>query len=132
MSKIQSYDKNSYPSITDAIHEILNKHLLVAGIYDAKALEEICFFLAQNNIQHEYVIVPALRDAECDEVISLVWMEPGAVGNEVWYSRGKAKKNTYRVRLTVRANSLEEVEDWASTLVCDDDVDIDIEDWSAE
>ena len=136
MSKIQSYDKNSYPSITDAIYEIMDNYLLVAAnnsIYDVKALNEVCFFLAANNIQHEYVIVPAPAGAECDEVISLVWMEPGAVGNEVWYSRGKVNKNTYHVNLTIRADSLDKVEDWVNTLALTcDDAEIDITDWSVE
>ena len=133
MSKIKSYDKNFYPSINSAINEILNEHLLMArdvSIYDAKALDEICFFLAQNDIQHEYIIIDAPIGAECDEVIYLVWMEPGAFGNKIWYSYGRAGQRTYRVILDVRADSLEEVEDLVSTWISDTEVDI--MDWSVE
>ena len=50
MSKIQSYDKNIYPCIRDAVYEIMDRHLLVAGdvsIYDAAALNDVLFFLCK-------------------------------------------------------------------------------------
>ena len=62
MSKVKSLDKSLYPSIYDAVYEIMDKHLLVAAdnpIYHAKALEEVCFFLAENDIKHQYTIIPA-------------------------------------------------------------------------
>ena len=65
MSKIKSLDKSLYPSITDAIYEIMDRYLLVAAdnsIYHAKALEEACFFLAENDIQHQYTVIPAPTD----------------------------------------------------------------------
>lgn len=104
MSKIQSYDKNIYPCIRDAVYEIMDRHLLVAGdvsIYDAAALNDVLFFLCENGIKHEYITMPAPSRAECDEVISLVWMEDKDYGNEVWYSRGEtdAKKTSESVWL---------------------------------
>ena len=129
--KVKNFDKSLYPSIADAIYEIMDEHLLVAGnvsIYDARSLEEVCFFLAENNIQHEYTILPAPAGAECDQVISLVWMEPGAVGNEVWYSRGEAfPKKHYRVSLLVAADDIEEVESWIANAT-----EVDVCDWSVE
>ena len=127
MSKILTYDKNLYPSIYDAIYEIMDKHLLVAAdnpIYHATALEEVCFFLAENDIKHQYTIIPAPVGAECDEVISLVWVDDASYGNEVWYSRGKAfSKDYFRVTLVVAAENNEEVANWISNIdeieVCD-------------
>lgn len=93
MTKVKSFDKNLYPCIADAIYEIMDKHLLVAAnnsIYGAKALEEACFFLAENDIPHSYTILPAPAGAECDEIVSLVWSDSGKAYGEVWFSRGKA------------------------------------------
>ena len=83
-------------------------------------------FLAFNNIQHQYIKLPAPAGADCDELISVVWNEPGEVGHEVWYSKG-ATKHAYRVSMTVVAETKEEVEDWAATMD-----GMDIKDWSVE
>ena len=131
MGKVKTYDKNIYPCIRDAIYEIMDEHLLVMGansIYHGNALRDVCFFLAENNIQHEYIIIDAPLGAECDQIISLVWMEPGAVGNEVWYSRGEAfPKTHYRVTAIVVADSEEEVENWITNAE-----EIEVCDWSME
>lgn len=116
MSKIKSYDKNLYPSTEDAIWEILDRHMIDAGeppIYSAKALENVCLFLAENDIPHSYTLLSAPSDAKCDELVSLIWHEAGKVGNEVWYTYGKnfSKKN-YRLSLTVSAEGLEDIQDW--------------------
>ena len=131
MSKIQSYDKNIYPCIRDAVYEIMDRHLLVAGdvsIYDAAALNDVLFFLCENGIKHEYITMPAPFRAECDEVISLVWMEGKDYGNEVWYSRGEtdAKKN-FRVSLVVSAKDECEIENWLANVS-----DVVVMDWSVE
>ena len=130
MGTMKNLDKNVYPSITDAIYELMDEHLLVAGnapIYHAKALMDICFFLAENDIQHEYTIIPSLSP-EYDQIISLVWMEPGAVGNEVWYSRGEAfPKAHYRVNMMIAANDIEEVESWIANVT-----EVDVCDWSVD
>lgn len=134
MTKVKSYSKDMFSCVQDAIYEIMDKHLLVAGdvsIYGPKALNEVCFFLAENDIKHQYTIIPAPAGAECDEIISLMWVDGNSYGNEVWYSRGKSGPNVYRVNLTVHAGSKELVEDWASTLALDN-VYIDVEDWGVE
>lgn len=134
MSQMKKYDKNMFASIQDGIYEIMDKYIMVAAdnsLYGAKALDEVCFFLAENDIPHSYTVIPAPASAECDEIISLVWLEKGAACNEVWYSRGKTCGKVFRVNLTVHADSLDVVEDWVSTLGYDD-VNIDIVDWSAE
>lgn len=134
ISKMKNYDKNLYPSIYDAIYEIMDKHLIVdenTPIYSAKALNEVCFFLAENDIKHQYTIIPAPVGTDCDEIISLVWVDGESYGNEVWYSRGKSGPNVYHVHLTVHAGIKELVEDWVSTLALDN-MYIDVEDWSIE
>ena len=131
MTKVKSFDKNLYPCIADAIYEIMDKHLLIAAnnsIYGAKALEEVCFFLAENDIKHQYTIIPAPAGAECDEIISLMWVDGASYGNEVWYSRGKAfAKDHFRVTLVVAAESNEEVVNWISNID-----EIEVCDWSVE
>ena len=131
MSKMNVYDKSLYPSIYDAVYEIMDKHLLVAAnnsIYHAKALEEVCFFLAENNIKHQYTILPAPAGAECDEIISLMWVDGAFSGNEIWYSRGKPfAKDHFRVTLVVAAESNEEVVNWISNID-----EIEVCDWSVE
>jgi hypothetical protein len=131
MSKVKSFDKNMYPSVYDAIYEIMDKHMLVFAdnpIFHAKALEEACFFLAENDIQHQYTIIPAPAGAECDEIISLMWVDGASYGNEVWYSRGKAfPKNHYRVSLVVAAENNEEIVNWISNID-----EVDVCDWSVE
>lgn len=131
MGQMKRFDKNLYPSVYDAIYEIMDKYLLVAAdnpIYHAKALEEVCFFLAENNIQHQYTIIPAPAGAECDEIISLMWVDGASYGNEVWYSRGKAfPKNHYRVSLVVAAENNEEIVNWISNID-----EVDVCDWSVE
>ena len=134
MTKVKALDRSLYPSISDAIYEIMDKHLLVAAdnpIYGGKALSEVLFFLCENNILHQYTTIPAPAGAECDEIISLVWMEEKTYGNEVWYSRGKTGKNNYRVTLAVEAEALYKVEDWVATLTYNND-EIDVTDWSVE
>lgn len=129
--KVKNFDKNLYPSITDAIYEIMDRHLLVAAnnsIYGAKALEEACFFLAENDIPHSYITLPAYAGAEYDEVVSLVWCDSGKAYGEMWFSRGKAfPKKHYRVNLLVGANDMEEVESWISNTT-----EVDVLDWSVE
>lgn len=134
MSMAKNYDKSIYSSVQDAILEILDEHL-VSGfgesgeptpIYGHKALEEVLNFLCVNNIQHQFMVLPAPANADCDELISLVWNEPGAVGHEAWYSKGKTKK-AFRVTATIIAETKEEVEDWISYVD-----EVDITDWSVE
>ena len=131
MSKMNVYDKSLYPSISNAVYEIMDKHLLVAAnnsIYHAKALEEVCFFLAENDIKHQYTILPAPAGAECDEIISLMWVDGASFANEIWYSRGKAfAKDHFRVTLVVAAESNEEVINWISNID-----EIEVCDWSVE
>ena len=131
MSKIQTYDKNIYPCIRDAVYEIMDRHLLVAGdvsIYDVAALNDVLFFLCENGIKHEYIIMPAPSRAECDEVISLVWMEDKDYGNEVWYSRGETdSKKNFRVNLVVSAKDECEIENWLANVS-----EVEVMDWSVE
>lgn len=58
---------------------------------------------------------------------------PGEIGHEVWYSQG-ATKHAYRVSITVVSETMEEIEDWVSTVEAVDIKDwaIDIKDWSVE
>ena len=129
MGKVKSYDKNIYPCIRDAVYEIMDHHLLVMGntsIYAASALNDVLFFLCENDIKHEYIVIPAPYGAECDEVISLVWMEDKGCENEVWYSRGEteAKKN-FRVNLVVSAKDECEIENWLANVS-----EVELMDWS--
>ena len=131
MGKVKSYDKNIYPCIRDAVYEIMDRHLLVMGnisIYAASALNDVLFFLCENDIKHEYTVIPAPCGAECDEVISLVWMEDKGCENEVWYSRGEteAKKN-FRVSLVVSAKDECEIENWLANVS-----EVELMDWSVE
>ena len=134
MSVIKHFSKDLYPRIQDAVLEILDEYI-VSGfggaenytpIYGSKALDDVLSFLAFNNIQHQYMKLPAPAGADCDELISVVWNEPGEVGHEVWYSQG-ATKHAYRVYMTVVAETKEEVEDWVVTID-----GMDIKDWSVE
>ena len=134
MSVVKNLSKDLYPCIQDAISEILDKHI-VSGfgnienftpIYESNALDDVLSFLVFNNIQHQYIKLPAPAGADCDELISVVWNEPGEVGHEVWYSKG-ATKYAYRVSMTVVAETKEEVEDWVVTMD-----GMDIKDWSVE
>ena len=134
MSTVKQFNKDLYPCIQDAISKILDKHI-VSGfgnienftpIYESNALDDVLSFLAFNNIQHQYIKLPTPAGANCDELISVVWNEPGEVGHEVWYSKG-ATKYAYRVSMTVVAETKEEVEDWAATMD-----GMDIKDWSVE
>lgn len=134
MSMVKNFSKDLYPCIQDAISKILDKHI-VSGfgnienftpIYESNALDDVLSFLAFNNIQHQYIKLPAPAGANCDELISVVWNEPGEVGHEVWYSKG-ITKYAYRVSMTVVAETKEEVEDWAATMD-----GMDIKDWSVE
>ena len=130
MSKIQTYDKNIYPCIRDAVYEIMDRHLLVAGnasIYAAAALNDVLFFLCENGIKHEYTVIPALC-TEYDEVISLVWMEDKGCENEVWYSRGETdSKKNFRVNLVVSAKDECEIENWLANVS-----EVELMDWSVE
>lgn len=133
MSQTKSFDKNLYPCITDAIYEIMDKHLLVAAdnpIYHAKALEEVCFFLAENDIQHQYTILPAPAGAECDEIVSLMWVDGASCGNEVWYSRGKTcTKKLHKLTIVVVADDVEDIESWLSDAEANN---IELIDWERE
>ena len=134
MSIVKQFNKDLYPCIHDAISEILDKHIIsgfgnidnFTPIYKSNALDDVLSFLAFNNIQHHYIKLPAPAGADCDQLISVVWNEPGEVGHEVWYSKG-ATKHAYRVSMTVVAETKEEVEDWAATMD-----GMDIKDWSVE
>ncbi len=131
MTKIKSFDKSLYPCITDAIYEIMDKHLLVAAdnsIYHSKALEEACFFLAENDIPHSYTILPAPAGAEYDEIVSLVWSDSGKAYGEMWFSRGKTfHKSHYRVTLLVAAEDKQEVEEWISNIT-----EVEVGDWRVD
>ena len=133
MTKVKSFDRNLYPCITDAIYEIMDRHLLVTAnnsIYGAKALEEVCFFLAENDIQHQYTIIPAPAGAECDEIISLMWVDDASYGNEVWYSRGKTcTKKLHKLTIVVAADDVEDIESWLSDAEAND---IELIDWKRE
>ena len=133
MSKFKIYDKSLYPSIENAIWEILDGHMIDAGdppVYSAKALENVCFFLAENDIPHSYTLLSAPPDAKCDELVSLIWHEDGKVGNEVWYTYGKnfSKKN-YKLSLTVSAENLEDIQDW---IYLSDMKGVEVLDWKGE
>lgn len=131
MGKVKTYDKNLYPCIRDAVYEIMDRHLLVAGnasIYAAAALNDVLFFLCENGIKHEYTVIPAPYGAECDEVISLVWMEDKGCENEVWYSRGETdSKKNFRVNLVVSAKDECEIENWLANVS-----EVELMDWSVE
>lgn len=131
MSKVKSFDKSLYPCIADAIYEIMDKHLLVAAnnsIYHSKALEEACFFLAENDIPHSYTILPAPVGAEYDEVVSLVWSDSGKAYGEMWFSRGKTfPKKHYRVSVLIAADDEEEVVNWITNVT-----EVDVCDWSVD
>ena len=134
MSALKDLNKNLYPCINDAVLEILDEHIVSSfgslknhtPIYGSKTLDEVLEFLAFNNIQHQYIKLPAHDGADCDELISVVWNESGEVGHEVWYSKG-ATNHAYRVSMTVVAETKEEVEDWAATMD-----GMDIKDWGIE
>lgn len=131
MGQMKRFDKSLYSCIADAIFEIMGKHLLIAAdnpIYGAGALSELCLFLAENNIKHQYTVIPAPASAECDEIISLMWVDGSSYGNAVWYSRGKAFiKDHFRVTLVVAAESNEEIVNWISNID-----EVDVCDWSVE
>ena len=131
MSKIQIYDKNIYSCIRDAIYEFMDRHLLVAGntpIYAAAALNDVLLFLCENDIKHEYTVIPAPYGAECDEIISLVWIEGKGCENEVWYSRGEIDlKKNFRVNLVVSAKNECEIENWLAKVS-----EVELMDWSVE
>ena len=131
MGNVKSYDKNIYPCIRDAVYEIMDRHLLVMGntsIYAASALNDVLFFLCENDVKHEYTVIPAPYGAECDEVISLVWMEDKDYGNEVWYSRGETdSKKNFRVNLVVSAKDECEIENWLANVS-----EVELMDWSVE
>lgn len=133
MSQMKKYDKNMFASIQDGIYEIMDKHIMVAAdnsIYSAKALDEICFFLAENDIKHQYTVIPAPASAECDEIISLMWVDGASYGNEVWYSRGKTcTKKLHKLTVVVAADDVEDIESWLSDV---DANDIELIDWERE
>lgn len=132
MSVIKQFSRNLYPSIEDAVLEILDEHI-VSGfgdpdeptpVYGSKVLNEVFDFLAFNDIQHQFMILPVPANVDCNELISLVWHEPGAVGHMAWYSKGKTKK-AFKVTATIIAETKEEVEDWISYID-----EVDVTDWS--
>ena len=133
MSKFKIYDKSLYPSIENAIWEILDRHMIDAGdppVYSAKALEDVCFFLAENDIPHSYTLLSAPPEAKCDELVSLIWHEDGKVGNEVWYTYGKNfSKKSYRLSLIVSAENLEDIQDW---IYLSDIKGVEVLDWKGE
>lgn len=134
MSVAKYFSKDLYPSVQDAVLEILDEHIVSEfggaanriPIYGSKALDEVLDFLAFNNIQHRYMKLPAPAGADCDELIAVVWNHPGEIGHEVWYSQS-ATKHAYRVSITVVAETMEEIEDWITTVDT-----VDIRDWSVD
>ena len=133
MSQMKQFDKNLYSCIAEAIYEIMGKHLLVAAdnpIYGAGALNELCFFLAENNIRHQYTVIPAPASAECDEIISLMWVDGASYGNAVWYSRGETcTKKLHKLTVVVAADDVEDIESWLSDAEAND---IELIDWERE
>jgi hypothetical protein len=66
----------------------------------------------------------------CDEIISLVWSEPGAVGNEVWCSRGVAEaKKVHKLTVIVATDSEANFEAWLDDA---NDYDMELIDWQHE
>jgi hypothetical protein len=132
MGIINNYDKSLYPSIKDAITFILDGHLLDVKntIYSGDALNDVLFFLAENDIQHTFIKTPAPVGALCDEVISLVWSEPGAIGNEVWYSRGVTEaKKIHKLSIIVATDDVSGIEAWLNDA---DDYDMELIDYQRE
>lgn len=132
MGIVNNYDKSLYPSINDAITFILDGHLddVENVIYSGDALNEVLFFLAENDIQHTFIKTPAPVGALCDEVISLVWSEPGAIGNEVWYSRGVTEaKRVHKLSIVVATNDVSSIEAWLNDA---DDYDMELIDYQRE
>lgn len=133
MSVVKHFSKELYPSIHDAVLEILDGHLVsgfdtkhkLIPIYGGKALDEVLFFLASNNIQHQYTIMPAPYGVDCNEVIFLAWDEHGAIGQEFWYSKDRIK--FFRIVATIAAENQEEIEDWLSGVE-----EVQLKDWSVE
>ena len=131
--KIKDLNKSLYPSIRDAIWEILDRHYVFgageatdSNFYSERALNDVCCFLALNNIPHYYTITSAPTGSECGEIVSVSWYDSGELKQEVWYTLNKNKK-FFRATLLIAAECPEEVGDWIST------VDgIDLRDWSVE
>lgn len=134
MSVIKHFNKDLYPSIQKAISEILKEHIVsnfneadnYATVYSGKALDDILGFLAFNDIQHQYIRLPASTSVNCDEIILIAWEYHGEVGHEAWYSKGYLK-NTFHVDITIIAEAEEEIEEWISNID-----NMDILDWSVE
>ena len=134
MSIVKQLNKDLQSCIQDPISQILNIHLVSSfgepgnstPIYGSKALDEVLTFLCVNNIQHQFIVLPTPLNVDYDELISLVWSESGAIGHEVWYSKGKTSK-AFRVTATIIAKTKEEVEEWISNIN-----EVDIKDWSVE
>lgn len=132
MTIVKNYDKSLYPSINDAVTHILDGYLVDENnvIYSGAALNEVLFFLAENDIQHSFIKTPAPAGALCDEVISLVWSEPGAIGNEVWYSRGATEaKKVHKLSIIIAADDVSSIEAWLNDA---DDYDMELIDYQRE
>lgn len=132
MGIVNNYDKSLYPSINDAVTHILDGYLVDEDnvIYSGAALNEVLFFLAENDIQHSFIKTPAPAGALCDEVISLVWSEPGAIGNEVWYSRGATEaKKVHKLSIIIAADDVSNIEAWLNDA---DDYDMELIDYQRE
>lgn len=132
MGIVNNYDKSLYPSINDAVTHILDGYLVDEDnvIYSGAALNEVLFFLAENDIQHSFIKTPAPAGALCDEVISLVWSEPGAIGNEVWYSRGVTEaKKVHKLSIIIAADNVSSIEAWLNDA---DDYDMELIDYQRE
>ena len=116
MSQINNYDKNMFASIQDGIDKILEKYLIAetkSSIYHFEALNEVCFFLAENDIEHQFTVVPAPSGAECDEIIALMWKDGASYGNRLWYSRGNTcAKTIHKLTITVAADDVEDIVRW--------------------
>jgi hypothetical protein len=131
--KIKNLDKSLYPSVKDAIWEILDRHCVfgvgeatVPSFYSDRALNEVCCFLALNDIPHSYTITPAPTGLECGEIVSIAWYESGELKQEVWYTSNKNKR-FFRTTLLIVAEDVQEVEDWISAID-----NIDFKEWSVE
>lgn len=119
MARVKSLDKNLYPSISDAINGILDRYLISSikddnAVYSTTALEEVCFFLCENDIGHQFMTIPAPAGVNFDEIVSLIWEEDDGSHNIIWYAT-KINKTVYRVTMLVLAETKQEIEDWLNS-----------------
>ena len=119
MGKVKETSKVNYPSVKEGVRDILKNYLIPQGdkkaqpIYSLNALNDILGFLIDNNIPHQYMIVPAPAGAVGDELISLGWDDGRGEGvtQEAWYSKGKSQK-FYHINLTIKAEDEDVITNW--------------------